>query len=97
MMVFRIISITLVLMGILCAVITMFLSRKNNNKPKKKKDGHDFCFLVPARYESKVIEDLLVSIKNQTIKINMKDVYVIIESMEDEIMMHTLYLMRIMF
>lgn len=84
MMVFRIISITLVLMGILCAVITMFLSRKNNNKPKKKKDGHDFCFLAPARYESKVIEDLLVSIKNQTIKINMKDVYVIIESMEDE-------------
>ena len=49
-----------------------------------KKGGHNFCFLVPARYESKVIEGLLISIKNQSVKVNMKDVYVIVESLKDE-------------
>lgn len=66
------------------ATIISFISRKNCNKPKKRKCTHNFCVLIPARYESKVIEGLLKSIKNQTYKINMKDVYVVVESLEDK-------------
>lgn len=84
MIVFRIISFSLIFIGIITMIISSFLSRKNSNKPKKKKSGHDFCFLVPARYESLVIEDLLKSIKTQSYKVNMKDVYVIVESKKDE-------------
>jgi len=84
MIVFRIISLSLIFIGIVTMIISSYLSRKNNNKPKKKNSGHDFCFLVPARYESKVIEDLLISIKNQTYKVNMNNVYVIVESKKDE-------------
>ena len=84
MIVFRLLSVVFIVIGLIIALINSFLARKNNNKPKKKKDGHDFCILVPARDESNVIEDLLKSIKNQTYKINMKDVYVIVESQEDK-------------
>lgn len=84
MIVFRIISLSLMFVGLIAVLITNFVSRKNNNKPKNRKDGHDFCFLVPARYESKVIEELLKSIKNQSVKVDMKDVYVIVESMKDK-------------
>lgn len=84
MIVFRIISLTFIFIGGIMAIVVSFFSKKNNNKPKRKNDNHNFCILIPARYESRVIEDLLVSIKNQTHKINMKDVYVIVESKEDE-------------
>ena len=84
MMLFRILSLLLFIIGLLIMFILKFLSRKNNNWPKVKKGGHNFCFLVPARYESKVIEGLLISIKNQSVKVNMKDVYVIVESLKDE-------------
>ena len=84
MIVFKIISVIFVLFGILMAFIISLLSRKNNNKPKQTKENHDFCILIPARYESLVIEDLLKSIKKQTFKIDFKDVYVIVESINDE-------------
>ena len=84
MIVFRIISLILIFIGILMATIMSFISRKNCNKPKKRKSNHNFCILIPARYESKVIEGLLKSIKNQSYKINMKDVYVVVESIKDE-------------
>ena len=84
MIVFRIISLTFIFIGGIMAIVVSFFSKKNNNKPKRKNDNHNFCILIPARYESRVIEDLLVSIKKQTHKINMKDVYVIVESKEDE-------------
>lgn len=83
MIVFRIISLAFIFTGLVMLLITSVLSRKNNNKPSKRNSGHDFCFLVPARYEAKVIEGLLISIKKQTIKVNMKDVYVIVESNDD--------------
>lgn len=83
MVIFRMISVTFIILGCLIAVINSFISKRNNNLPKSKKNGHDFCILIPARYESLVIEDLLKSIKRQTFKINMKDVYVIVESKED--------------
>lgn len=84
MIVFRIISLVLIFIGIFMSIIVSLISKKNNNKPKKRKDSHNFCVLVPARYESSVIEELLISIKKQTHKINMQDVYVVVESKEDE-------------
>ena len=84
MIVFRIVSLIFILTGFIIMIITAFFSKRNNNNPKKRNDSHEFCFLIPARYESKVIESLLISIKNQTIKTNMKDVYVIVESKNDE-------------
>lgn len=84
MIIFRLISLILILIGFIIMVIANIMSRKNNNKPIKRKEDHNFCFLVPARYESKVIEGLLISLKKQTFKINMKDVYVIVESKKDE-------------
>lgn len=84
MLVFRVISLTLIFIGALMAVSVTLIARKNNNKPKRRKDGHNFCVLIPARYESKVIEGLLKSIKNQTHKVKMTDVYVVVESEKDE-------------
>lgn len=84
MMVFRVVSLAFIFVGLVIMLITSIMSKKNNNKPRKRKDNHNFCFLVPARYESNVIEDLLISIKKQTIKVNMEDVYVIVESKNDE-------------
>ena len=84
MIIFRFISLILILIGFIIMVIVNIMSRKNNNKPIKRMEDHNFCFLVPARYESKVIEGLLISLKKQTFKINMKDVYVIVESKKDE-------------
>ncbi len=84
MILFRFISSIFIFIGLIILFISKVLSKKNNNVPKPKNSGHDFCFLIPARYESKVIEGLLISIKNQTVKVGMKDVYVIVESLEDE-------------
>ena len=84
MIVFRIISLVFIFSGLIIMFVTSLISRKNNNKPKKRNGNHNFCFLVPARYESRVIEDLLKSIEKQTVKLDMKDVYVIVESKEDE-------------
>ena len=53
------------------------LSIKDNKETK-------FSILIPARYESKVIENLLISLNKQTVKVNPKDVFVIIESLEDK-------------
>lgn len=83
MIIFRIISLAFIFTGLVMLLITSVFSKKNNNKPRKRSDGHNFCFLVPARYEAKVIEGLLISIKKQTVKVNMKDVYVIVESAND--------------
>lgn len=44
----------------------------------------NFAILIPARDESKVIEDLLISIRNQSLKVSFKDVYVITESINDK-------------
>ncbi len=84
MITIRIISALFILTGLIMMFTCFFLTRKNNNLPKKSLAGHNFCFLIPARYESSVIEGLLISIKNQSVKVNMSDVYVIVESLKDE-------------
>lgn len=51
---------------------------------KKTYDEPKFAILIPARDESKVISNLLDSIKKQTFKIDSKDIYVIVESKKDK-------------
>lgn len=83
-MILEIIGICLIIIGLLILFTTSYLARLNNNYPKeKRKELTKFCILIPARDESKVIEDLLISIKNQTKKVDMKDVYIIIEDKKD--------------
>lgn len=78
------IGVILIIIGLLWLFITLYLARYNDNFPKKKQDSwKKAAILIPARDESKVIEDLLISITKQTRKINMKDVFIIVESEED--------------
>ena len=50
---------------------------RNYNEPS-------FAIIIPARDESLVISNLLDSIKRQSIKVNPKDIYIIVESREDK-------------
>lgn len=50
--------------------------------PEAKAD-HNYALLIPARNESKVIEQLLISIKNQNYNKNLIHAYVIVESEND--------------
>ena len=51
---------------------------------KRTYDEPSFAVLIPARDESKVISNLLDSIKKQTFKIDSKDIYIIVESRKDK-------------
>lgn len=84
MLALKITSMSFILFGILLLFIKIILSRKNNNAPKKKNKIDNLCILIPARYESKVISGLLDSIRKQSFKVSMKNVYVIVESIKDE-------------
>lgn len=83
-MLIDIMSMILVISGCILLLLGSLNLRKNHNFPSKKRNGKNFAILIPARYESRVIEGLLQSIQNQTYPIPMEDVYVIIESMEDK-------------
>ena len=50
----------------------------------KEKEDPTIAILIPARDESKVISNLLDSIKKQTYKIDPKDIYIIVESKKDK-------------
>lgn len=81
--------ITSISAGLILAGVIYQLSGTLGKKEKRvlsKRDIADpkYCVLIPARYESKVIKGLLESISKQTHKINMQDVYVIVESLKDE-------------
>ena len=76
--------ILLVLLILLFYTSYFLISKKNYNIPTKIQNSKKkFAILIPARDESKVIEDLLESIHKQTYKIPMQDVYVIIETKKD--------------
>lgn len=80
----EVIGIPLIIIGLLWLFMSSFLARFNNNFPKCKREKlNNFCILIPARDESKVIEDLIVSIMKQTKKVNMQDVIIIVESSDD--------------
>ena len=83
-MILEIIGITFVTIGLLLIIIEEIIGSKNNNFPKKKRNPwNKIAILIPARDESKVIEDLLISIKNQSMKAEIEDVYIIVEQSTD--------------
>lgn len=78
------ISLIIILISIVILIYSFLVTIKNNNYPKKPTSQGKNCILIPARNESKVIDDLLISIENQTQKIESKDVYVIVETSKDK-------------
>lgn len=87
MIVFEVIDFifVFVIIIVLLLFILMFKKNKSNhNYPTYREvDTAKFAVIVPARDESKVIERLLISIKEQSFKIDMRDVYVIVEDEKD--------------
>jgi cellulose synthase/poly-beta-1,6-N-acetylglucosamine synthase-like glycosyltransferase len=79
----RSLSYILIIMGLLLW-LTKYLFKNQNHMHLIKYEHHNnFCILIPARYEAKVLENLLISIENQSLKISNNNVYVIIESLND--------------
>lgn len=74
----------LITIGIIWLLVDYILSYFNSNVPKEKNKKGKFAILIPARDESRVIEELLNSILNQTRKIYSDDVYVIVEEKSDK-------------
>lgn len=77
-------SIIIVLFGISLLIYSFIILKTNHNYPMKKDYLNKFCILIPARDESFVIENLLKSIQNQSIKISSQDVYIIVEDEKDK-------------
>lgn len=74
----------IILFGVICLLAIKLTSKKNHNSPTKKTTNNmNFACLIPARYESNIIEELFKSLAKQTLKPKMEDVYVIVESKED--------------
>ena len=78
-----VISLCFVIVGVLLFIFNYVIVMFNTNNLRKRKNGGKYCILIPARDESKVIENSLISIENQSRKIDSKDVYVITESKKD--------------
>jgi len=76
-------GIVLIVLMIISYYSIFAFRRKNNNIALSEDRINKFCILIPARNESKVISNILESIKNQTFSQNFEDVYVIVESAED--------------
>ena len=76
-------SLILIILGLILFIINAFFI-KDKEKTLVKNVNNKFCVLVPARDESKVIENLIISIEEQSINVNMEDVFVIVESENDE-------------
>ena len=74
----------LITIGIIWLLIDYILSYFNSNVPEERNNKGKFAILIPARDESRVIEELLNSILNQTRKIDSDDVYVIVEEESDK-------------
>lgn len=80
----NIIYILLIVIGFLLFCYVRIVEKNNSfDLVEKTKKEPSICILIPARYESKVIEGLFQSIQNQTYPIHMEDVFVIIESKDD--------------
>lgn len=78
------ISMLFIVVGLLFCLLDFILMRRNKIHliPRGKKKIKT-AILIPARNESKVISGLLDSLMRQTVKVNLKDVYVIIENKND--------------
>lgn len=72
-------SVLLLVNKIIYHIVGLFPSKKLPDANKE----HKFAILIPARNESKVIEGLLNSIKNQTYNQDLLETYVIVEKSDD--------------
>ena len=78
------ISIVFIVLGLLLFISKFFIRKKNNNYPQKRnRTLENFAVLIPARDESAVIEDLLISLENQSFEVKSKNIYVIVERIDD--------------
>lgn len=73
------ISFVLLLYKIIYHIIGLFPGKKFEDA----KQDYKYAFLIPARNESKVIEELLISIKEQNYNPELLKTYVIVESEDD--------------
>ena len=78
------IALFLIILGFLLLLFVCFIENKSSKKIVPYKNNGRYAILIPARNESKVIENLLISIENQTYKVDPKDVYVIVENKGDK-------------
>ena len=78
------ISLIIITISLLTLIYKYIIMIKNHNYPNKEKTRHNYAVLIPARNESQVIENLLISIENQTQKIKPENVYVIVETKKDK-------------
>ncbi len=73
------VSVVLLMQKIIYHIIGLFPSKRC--PPAKK--NHKYAILIPARNESRVIEQLLISIKEQDYDQNLLETYIIVESSSD--------------
>jgi cellulose synthase/poly-beta-1,6-N-acetylglucosamine synthase-like glycosyltransferase len=82
---FLLLSLVFLIMALIIFFILFFTRKKNQCEWETDiKKNPKFAILIPARDESKVIEGLIQSIINQTRKVSLEDVFVIVEDKEDE-------------
>lgn len=73
----------MVIIMLIITYYTLFVAINRNRNVVGDEKENRFAILIPARNESKVIENILISIEKQTYRQSMEDVYVIVESAED--------------
>lgn len=69
------------IIGILLIII--YLLPNDNKRKLNKKEKSKYAILIPARNEEKVIVGLMESLKNQSVKVDFKDVYVMVSDKND--------------
>ena len=84
MIYFYILAILFIVIGLLYYLYLLFTPKKNKlNLEREIVKDPNIAILIPARNESKVIEELLNSIEKQSVKVNPNNVFVIVESEKD--------------
>ena len=91
-LILNIISLIFILLGIFLYLFLIIKTKDHAPKLIKKTSPPNFCILIPARDESRVIENLLISLKNQTMPIPFSNVYVIVEEKKDKTVSIVAYL-----
>lgn len=74
----------LMILEIIGISLTVIYLLPNCNKRKlNKKEKSNYAILIPARNEEKVITGLMESLKKQSVKVDFKDVYVMVSDKND--------------
>ena len=77
-----IVSLIVIVLGLILFIIDAFFI---NDSEKKliERQYKNFCIIIPARDESRVINNIIDSIKKQTVNVDLSSVYVIVEDIDD--------------